>query len=507
MSDSAVAPAPSPPAPARLTLVGIQKRYPAVIANDDVSLAVAPGEVHGLIGENGAGKSTLMKIIYGAVQPDAGQILWDGQPVRVDSPSTARALGIGMVFQHFALFETLTVVENVALMWPGKVQRAELAMRIEELGKRYGVAIDPQRRVHGLSVGERQRVEIIRALLQSPRLLILDEPTSVLTPKAVEALFETLRQLAAEGVSILYVSHKLEEVRQLCSRATVLRQGRVTGVCDPRKETVGSLSRLMIGAEPPRARGEPSHPGADALVVRQLSLPPLEPGGRALTDVSLTVRRGEIVGIAGISGNGQSELLAALSGEDRRAAADAIRLQGRPIGRASVARRRAAGLRFVPEERLGRGAVPSWSLARNILLTRNDADLFTAGLIRNRGIAARAAAIIEAFQVRAAGPWAAAASLSGGNLQKFIVGRELTAEPSVLIIAQPTWGVDVGAAARIRQELVALRDRGVAVLVVSEDLDELFEVADVLYVLAAGRLSEPMPIAEATIERIGARLV
>ncbi len=487
---------------ARLALHGVSKRYPGVLANDNVSLTVAPGEIHGLIGENGAGKSTLMKIVYGAARPDSGEMRWNGAVVQPSSPAQARKLGIGMVFQHFSLFDTLTVVENVALALPGKMDRAQLARDIEAMGRRYGLPVDTAQHVYSLSVGERQRVEIIRCLLQQPSLLIMDEPTSVLTPQAVEKLFGTLHQLSSEGVAILYISHKLEEVRSLCSRATVLRGGRVTGVCNPREESVASLSRLMIGAEPPRATGVARAAGADQLVVDHLSMAPLERTGKALHDVSLVVRKSEIVGIAGVSGNGQNELLSAISGEDARAPAQSIRIGNTAIGRLSVVARRALGLAFVPEERLGRGAVPALGLDLNTLLT-HDTGLTRHGLISQAAITTLARSIIERFGVKAAGPAAAAKSLSGGNLQKFIVGREVVKNPQVFVVSQPTWGVDVGAAAQIRQEIVALRDAGSAVLVVSEELEELFEICDALYVIANGRLSQRIAVRDATIEQIG----
>ena len=488
--------------PARLELAGISKRYPGVLANDNVSLTVAPGEIHGLIGENGAGKSTLMKVVYGAARPDSGEMRWNGALVQVASPAQARKLGIVMVFQHFSLFDTLTVAENVALALSGKIDRAKLARDITELGERYGLPVDPAQPVYALSVGERQRVEIIRCLLQQPSLLIMDEPTSVLTPQAVEKLFGTLRRLSSEGVAILYISHKLEEVRSLCSRATVLRGGRVTGVCDPREETVASLSRLMIGAEPPRATGAAREAGADLLIIDHLSLQPLERTGKALHDVSLTVRRGEIAGIAGVSGNGQNELLAAISGEDGRAPAQSIRIGETAIGALPVPARRALGLAFVPEERLGRGAVPGLGLDLNTLLT-HDTGLTKNGLISHTAITQLAQSIIDRFGVKAAGPAALAKSLSGGNLQKFIVGREVVKNPQVFVVSQPTWGVDVGAAAQIRQEIVALRDAGSAVLVVSEELDELFEICDSLYVIANGRLSARIAVRDATVAQIG----
>ena len=487
----------------RLQLAGITKRYPAVVANDDVSLTVLPGQVHAVLGENGAGKSTLMKIIYGAVKPDAGQVRWNGQPVSVRNPQEARALGVSMVFQHFSLFDTLTVAENVWLGLDKSLSLAEVVRRIDAKAAEYGLDIDPTRPVHTLSVGQMQRVEIIRALLTQPQLLILDEPTSVLTPQAVERLFIVLRQLASEGCSILYISHKLHEIRALCEACTVLRGGRVTGTCDPRQESNASLSRLMIGAEPPQLQHRTARLGAPVLQVTSLSLPRETPFGTDLHDVTLQVRAGEVVGIAGVSGNGQRELLFALSGEDTRAAPAAVEVAGHPAGRLGPGRRRALGLYFVPEERLGRGAVPSMALAQNLMLTRHEA-VGRGGWIHLARLQAQAQGIIARFGVRAGGPLAPARSLSGGNLQKFIVGREIDAKPALLVISQPTWGVDVGASAQIRAEILALRDAGCAVLVVSEELDELFELSDRLHVMAKGRLSPSVDRSGASVEQIGA---
>jgi len=488
--------------PPRLELSGIRKQYPAVLANDDVHLRVLPGQIHAVLGENGAGKSTLMKIIYGAVQPDAGSMQWNGQAVQVKSPAAARQLGISMVYQHFSLFETLTVAENVWLGLERSIKLAQVAARIGEVAHAYGLEVDARRPVHTLSVGEKQRVEIVRALLTDPQLLILDEPTSVLTPQAVEKLFVTLRRLAEGGTSILYISHKLDEIRALCHHCTVLRGGRVTGEVDPTRESNASLSRLMIGAEPAALRARADTQGAEVLVVKGLSLPRQDPFGVDLVDIGFAVRAGEIVGIAGVSGNGQQELMAALSGEDPRAPVGSVMLQGRDVGRQRPARRRRAGLHFVPEERQGRGAVPTLSLAQNTLLTRTG-SLGIGGWIAPRRLRSLAVKLIERFQVKSGGPDAAARSLSGGNLQKFIVGREIDARPRLLIVAQPTWGVDVGAAALIRGELLALRDAGCALLVVSEELDELFELSDRLLVIAKGRISPSVPVAEATVERIG----
>jgi len=489
-----------------LSLQGITKRYPAVVANDGVALVVQPGEIHAVLGENGAGKSTLMKIIYGAVKPDAGEIRFQGQAVQIRHPQEARQLGISMVFQHFSLFDTLTVAENVWLGLDKSLTLAQVTQRIHDTAAQYGLDIDPARPVHTLSVGEMQRVEIIRALLTHPQLLILDEPTSVLTPQAVEKLFVVLRQLASEGRSILYISHKLHEIRALCTACTVMRAGRVTGVCDPRQESNASLSQMMIGSLPPELGVRSVRPGPEVLRVRDLRLKRSDPFGVDLQGIDLQVCAGEVVGIAGVSGNGQRELLYALSGEDTRAARDSVVCQGQAIGHWGPSRRRDLGLHFVPEERLGRGAVPSLSLAQNLLLTRHEAVSSSGGLgWLNLGmLRAQAQAIITRYQVKAGGPDAPARSLSGGNLQKYIMGREIEAAPKLLIVSQPTWGVDVGAAAQIRTALLALRDAGCAVLVVSEELDELLELSDRLHVIAHGKLSPSVAREEASVARIGA---
>jgi ABC-type uncharacterized transport system ATPase subunit len=489
---------------ARLELRGICKSYPAVVANDGIDLRVMPGEIHAVLGENGAGKSTLMKIIYGVVKPDAGEILWHGAPIDVASPAHARQLGIGMVFQHFSLFETLTVAENVALVLPGKPGLDDVGERIRTVSERYGLAVDPLALVHSLSIGERQRVEIIRCLLQELRMLIMDEPTSVLTPQAATRLFETLRQVASEGCSILYISHKLDEIKALCHRATVLRAGKVTGTCEPRHETTSSMARLMIGRDLPKfTHPDAAGDGEPRLVVDGLSLASDDPFGTDLSDIRLAVRSGEIFGIAGISGNGQQELLAALSGERSTPDAGVIRVCAIAAARLGSAARRRLGLCFIPEERLGRAAIPSMSLADNALLTAHGQRMVAAGMLRSEAIRNFAQRCIDDFDVRCGGPDAEAKSLSGGNLQKFIVGRELMQNPKVLVVSQPTWGVDVGSAVSIRQSLIDLRNTGTAVLVISEDLEELFEICDRIAVIANGRLSQPRLATETDVEEIG----
>lgn len=488
----------------RLELRGIHKAYPAVVANNGIDICVDPGEIHAVVGENGAGKSTLMKIIYGMTLPDSGEMLWDGREIRIYSPADAQKLGIGMVFQHFALFDTLTVAENIALALPGKPSIAALSKQITKVASRYGLPVEPGRYIYTMSVGERQRVEIIRALLQNPRLLILDEPTSVLTPQAVDTLFVTLRQIAAEGCSILYISHKLNEITELCHKATVLRGGRVTGVCDPRRESQASMARLMIGTELPeyRHRKEDISP-TTRLIVDGLSLPTQDPFGTALSKIEFSVRSGEILGIAGVSGNGQQELLGALSGVTRLSSADVIRIDGVPAAQHGPATRRELGLCSVPEDRKNQGSVPSLPLAENVLLTANRDGAIRAGFVSFDHITSYAERCIRAFDVRCPGPSARAGSLSGGNLQKFIVGREILQEPGILIVSQPTWGVDVGAAVVIRQALLDLRDRGAAIVIISEELDELFEIADSIAVIANGRLTVPLPVARANRDEIG----
>jgi len=488
----------------RLELNGITKIYPSVIANEDVSLKVRNGEIHAVLGENGAGKSTLMKMIYGVTKPDAGEIIWEGNGIHVENPAHARNLGIGMVFQHFSLFETLTVVENVALALPDNPDLDELAEQITEVSNRYGLPVDPQRLVHALSVGERQRVEIIRCLLQNPKLLIMDEPTSVLTPQAVRKLFDTLRQLAEEGCSILYISHKLDEIQELCHVATVLRDGKVTGDCIPSEETPKSMASLMIGKELPVPEHDaPSELGEIRLRLKGLTQSSDDPFGTHLQGINLEIKSGEIFGIAGVSGNGQQELLYALSGEELIADHQAIEICGIPSGADSPDARRVSGMGFVPEERLGRGAVPQMSLADNALLTAHAQGMLKNGMIQFNVVNRFSDQCISKFNVKCGGSEHAANSLSGGNLQKFIMGREILQAPKLLVVAQPTWGVDVGAAAFIRQELIDLRNEGTAILVISEELEELFEVSDRIAVIANGRLSPAKNLADTSIDEIG----
>ena len=489
-----------------LQMIGMTKQYPGCLANDAVDLTIERNQIHALLGETGAGKSTLVKMIYGITRPDAGTVLWDGRKVSIANPGQAQRLGIGMVFQHFSLFEALTVSENIALGLASAKERVGLRERIVHISNAYGLPLEPDRVVHDLSVGERQRIEIVRCLLQNPKLLIMDEPTSVLTPDEVRKLFLTLRRLAAEGCSILYISHKLEEVRALCSVATIMRLGRVVASCKPAEKTVRELAEIMIANDLPNPTPRPGRAteAPPRLVLDRLTVRTPNQFGTDLKDISFSVAGGEILGIAGIAGNGQSELMDALSGEILAGRPETIMIDGVPAGHLGPRERRLAGGCFIPEERNGHGAVTTMTLAENALLSGfSQGRLVRFGLIDIGRTTAFAQSIINRFDVRTTGPQAEARSLSGGNLQKFLVGREVLQAPGVLIINQPTWGVDAGAALAIHEAIMALAQQGAAVVVISQDLDEVLVLADRLAVIAGGRLSDPVPTSAATIEEIG----
>ncbi|HEV7458644.1 MAG TPA: ABC transporter ATP-binding protein [Roseococcus sp.] len=491
-----------------LDATGIVKRFGALLANDHVDLRVMPGEAHALLGENGAGKSTLVKMLYGLLQPEAGHIAWEGRAVHLREPRAARRLGIGMVFQHFSLFDNLTVAENVALALDAAEPVPRIAARLGELSRAYGLPLEPAREVWRLSVGERQRIEIVRCLMQDPRLLILDEPTSVLTPQEAEGLFATLDRIRAEGRAVLYISHKLEEVRRLCEAATILRHGRVVARTDPRAETAASLARMMVGGEVAALRHAAAPPeGPVRLSVRGLSVAPDDPHGVGLREVSLDLRKGEVLGIAGVAGNGQEALFAALSGEVLAPRAEQILLDGEAVGRADINARRRRGAAFVPEERLGHAAAPRLTLSDNALVSGHAASgMVRHGLLDRGRMLGWVDAVTRAFDVRKSPRDPEARALSGGNLQKFVVGREVLRKPGLLVVSQPTWGVDAGAASLIRQALLDLAREGSAVLVISQDLDELLEMADRIAVLFHGTLSPAEPVAGLTREAIGLRM-
>ncbi|MEO0403193.1 MAG: ABC transporter ATP-binding protein [Pseudomonadota bacterium] len=489
-----------------LALSGLTKAYPGVVANDAVTLSIAPGEVHALLGENGAGKSTLVKMIYGLVKPDAGTMVMHGTDFAPTDPRAARAAGVGMVFQHFSLFDALSVAENIALGMETPPPMATLAGRIREVSQTYGLPLAPDRTVGDLSAGERQRVEIIRCLLQDPKLLIMDEPTSVLTPQEVEILFQTLRKLSAEGTAILYISHKLEEIRALCDAATILRGGKVVGTCVPRDTSARDMAEMMVGSTLTTPKAATHTAGAVMLSVSGLAAASPSAFGMALRDVSFEVQAGEVLGIGGVAGNGQDELLAVLSGE-LPCAPGMVHFNDRDLCGIGPEERRGLGVLSAPEERLGHAAAPNMSLTENAMLTGAAREgLSSRGMLNWTKTRSFAERIIAEFDVRTPGPENAARSLSGGNLQKFVIGREVLQRPEVLVVNQPTWGVDAAAAAAIRQSLLDLAAGGTAVVVISQDLDELMEISDRFAALNEGRLSPPVPTAGLNVEQIGLML-
>ena len=486
-----------------LTINGLTKAYPGVVANDDVSFTIKAGEVHALLGENGAGKSTLVKMIYGLVKPDGGSMALNGASFAPPEPRLARRSGVAMVFQHFSLFDALDVSENIALGMENPPKMRDLAARISKVSQDYGLPLDPSRLVGELSAGERQRVEIIRCLLQNPKLLIMDEPTSVLTPQEVEILFKTLEQLKSEGTSILYISHKLEEIRRLCDTATILRLGKRVATCNPREETARAMAEMMVGQvlhTPERN----SHATSEiALELIDLNVPSSTSFGTSLKNVSLSLRKGEILGIGGVAGNGQDELTAVFSGEVLTGS-DHLKLYSAPIGHLGPNARRNKGLLTAPEERLGHAAAPDMSLIENTFLTsENRESLSSKGFVKWGKTKDFAERVIQEFDVRTPGPRTAARALSGGNLQKFVIGREILQAPEVLVVNQPTWGVDAAAAASIRQALLDLAAGGAAVIVISQDLDELMEISDRFAALNEGRLTKAVPAQGLTVDQIG----
>jgi simple sugar transport system ATP-binding protein len=495
------------PAVPLLELRGITKRFPGVLANDNVDFDVRPGEVHTLFGENGAGKSTLMRVLFGLYPPDAGEILLNGAPVSIASPADAIAHGIGMIHQHFMLVNTLTVAENIALGQPSVrgplTDLGAVSARIRELSERYGLEVDPDAIVWQLSVGERQRVEIIRALHRNVSLLILDEPTAVLTPQEVEAFFAVLRQMVADGRGIVFISHKIREVLELSDRITVLRAGRKIATVTPAEVNERSLAEMMVGHELP-AEELPAATGVGEvrLAIEDLHVA-ADRGGEAVRGLSLEARAGEIVSIAGVSGNGQRELAEAIAGL-RTPTRGSIRLDDHELAGRSPAAVRRSGLGFVPEERMRDGIVPDFSVAENLLLVDNAAPAFSRfGFLRNGAIRRHCAELVEEFDVKTPDLATPTHNLSGGNIQKLILARELSADPRVLLVAQPIRGVDVGAARYIHERLQAQRDAGTAVLVISEDLDEVLSISDRILVMYEGAIIAEADPRKSTREALG----
>jgi general nucleoside transport system ATP-binding protein len=497
-----------PPPPAAIELRGIVKRFPGVVANDGVDLRVRRGTVHAIVGENGAGKSTLMKTLYGAHRPDEGEILLDGELVTFKSPRDAISRGIGMVFQHFMLADNLTVWENVVLGdEPGSrvhLDHKRARDTLLELGNRYGLRVNPDAYVSDLGVGDKQRVEILKVLFRGARIIILDEPTAVLVPQEVNALFASLRSLTSEGVTVIFISHKLDEVRSVADDITVIRAGRTVGEVRPKDVTAHDLAEMMVGRELPRP--EPRHDAPTDEIQMQLEDVTMAGVGDrdALSNVSLAICRGEVVGIAGVEGNGQSELLDAIMGL-RSLKAGRISVAGRPIDKLSTRARRDAGIGYIPEDRQKDGICLPAPLWENVMLGHQSSTPFSVRGWINR-IAARKVTrtIIREYDVRTPSADVAAVALSGGNQQKLIVGREMTAGPLVLIAAHPTRGVDVGAQAAIWDYIRAARTNGLAVLLISADLEELLALSDTLLVMLRGEIVATVDPKTVTIAELGA---
>lgn len=486
-----------------MELHGIIKKYGTVVANKNINLTLRSGEIHALLGENGAGKSTLVKMLYGVIEPTSGIMYWKGKQVSITSPVVARKLGIGMVFQHFSLFDEMAVAENIAVALSRDWSLDEVRRKTYSISKNYGLSLDPDRMVWSLSAGERQRIEIVRCLLQEPKLLILDEPTSVLTPQEAERLFETLERLSQDGCSILFISHRLDEVRRLCHTATIMRDGEIIKTLDPRTSSSREIAALMVGSEIGEIKNsQKAENTIKRLIVSNLSLNGDTIHAQSLKNISFTLHSGEVLGIAGIAGNGQSELFEALSGE-RQTSPEMIFIANEPVGQKRIDYRRKLNAAFVPEERLGHAAAPTHRLSENALVSRQDEGIVSTGFVFLNRARRFARSVVNTFDVRGLEPDPEARNLSGGNLQKYVIGREIISKPNLLIVNQPTWGVDAGAAQLIRQALVDLSRNNAAVLVISQDLDELFEISDKISVLHNGQLSTALPVSEWTKERIG----
>jgi general nucleoside transport system ATP-binding protein len=480
-----------------LELVGITKQFPGVLANDHIDLDLQRGEVHALLGENGAGKSTLMNILYGLYHPDEGEIRLDGKLIRISSPRDAIDRGIGMVHQHFMLIPVMTVAENIVLATEphkGPLLDIDAAReRVRELSRRYGLAVNPDAKIQAITVAQQQRVEILKALYRGARILILDEPTAVLTPQEAEELFEIVRALTDQGESVIFISHKLNEVLEVADRITTLRRGKRVDTVPREGATEESLARAMVGREVLlRVEKPPAQPGEPLLTAESLRVFD-DRGLEAVRDVSLEVRAGEIVGIAGVDGNGQTELIDALAGL-RRPAAGRILLAGREVTRASTDDRLHEGLGHIPEDRQRRGLVLDFTLAENMALHDFDERPYSRfGWLYPRRMIAAARRLIQEFDVRGGGPQTPAAALSGGNQQKVILAREVSRSPEVLIAAQPTRGLDVGAIEYIHRRLVEQRDAGRGVLLISFELDEILSLSDRILVIYEGQIVGEYP--------------
>ncbi|MEP6819622.1 MAG: ABC transporter ATP-binding protein [bacterium] len=493
-----------------LELRNITKRFGQVLANDKVSIVVQPGTIHAIVGENGAGKSTAMRIAYGFYKADEGEILVEGHTHEIATPHDAIALGIGMVHQHFMLVDTMTVAENIVLgAEPGSAVALDLAtasVEIRKLSEEFKLAVNPNAVIEHLSVGQQQRVELLKALYRHARLLILDEPTAVLTPQEVEEFFAILRRMREQGKTVVIITHKLAEVLAISDEVTVMRDGKVVGRVQTSETNAADLARMMVGREVLlRVEKPDAKPGGAELSVRNLSI--VAKGAKRVNDVSFDVRKGEILGIAGVEGNGQTELIEALAGLiNPSQLSGKILFEDRDITREGARLRRELGIAHIPEDRHRRGLLLEFDLAENSILGvhyRKPIVSYAGVLLDSMAIRQRAKEIIEGFDVRPANPDLLARSLSGGNQQKLIIGREFKVEPKLLLVSQPTRGVDIGAIEFIHRKLVSLRDAGCAVLLVSAELEEVTSLSDRLLIIHEGRIVGEVDPKVATIEEIG----
>ena len=483
----------------------ITKKFPKVIANNNVSFQIKKSSVHALLGENGAGKSTLVKVLYGLLKSDQGNIIYDNKVLKIDSPSEARKKGIGMVFQHFSLFESLTVRDNLILGIDENISFSNLQQKLENISSKYNLPLDLDAPITSLSAGEKQRVEIVRILLQDPQLLIMDEPTSVLTPQEVESLFITLNSLVKEGRTILYITHKLEEVINICNDVTIMRNGEVIDSCSTTGQTAKSLATKMLGQKLDELKTDYSHiKNSVSFIAKNVTCTFNDPFFTDLKDISFKVNEGEIFGIAGVAGNGQSELMDILVGENTQIDNGEIIFNNQNIETFNPQKRRNLSIAFVPENRLGHSAVPELTLSENILLSQFPNNGFSKqGILNNNLIEEQAKKVIKNFNVVTSGSDAKASSLSGGNLQKFVIGREISSQPKLLIISHPTWGIDAGAEYSIRESLIELSKNGTSIIVLSQDLDELIEITHRISVIFEGKLSEPLNTKQVDISKLG----
>jgi simple sugar transport system ATP-binding protein len=490
-----------------LEMTGIVKRFPGVLANDQIDFDVRAGEIHALLGENGAGKSTLMKILYGLYQPDEGEIRINSEPVSIQSPSGAIGHNIGMIHQHFMLVPPLTVAENVISGLPSSrhvfTDTDRAGRRIRELAESYGLKIDPEASVWQLAVGEQQRVEIIKALYRGADLLILDEPTAVLTPQEVDELFVTLKRMRASGHALIFISHKLHEAVEISDRITVLRDGRVVGQVKTEDTDQTELARMMVGRDVIRTWEKPTvQRGKPMLRIQQLQADS-DRGYRALKGVSLDVHEGEIVGIAGVSGNGQRELAETITGL-RPVLGGKVILDGKDITHATTEEVLAAGLSFIPEERLTMGVIKEFNVAENMILATHHRPPYSNGFFLNfKQIADHADQLIRNYEVKTPGRETPVKNLSGGNIQKLILARELSRTPKVLVAAQPTHGVDIGSTEYIHKRLIEQRSEGTATLLISEDLEEILALSDRIAVIYEGQIIGVVECERAKKEELG----